>query len=116
MNQATQKTARDMDQRARRTSIVNVTNEDYQMSIEDRLVIWTGSGTNDKDILLPPVAQAAGMIFSIIAELADTAQVTVDDAGDDTYQTQAVLDVDKDSVTYYSNGVHWVVVELIQGT
>jgi hypothetical protein len=62
-------------------------------------------------ITLPAVAEAAGLLFTIMATIADAQAITLQDQDDsDDYQGDWTLDADNDSIALYSDGRKWIVV------
>jgi hypothetical protein len=116
MTQVANREFADINQVPRRGQIVFLTNEDHECSLSDRAIRWTGSGTADNTITLPPVGKAAGLTITISATIADTAQVTVEDYNDDSdVWTDVVLDVDNDRMIVYSDGVQWWQMQTVEG-
>jgi len=82
-----------------------------EMTLRDQFLRVSGSSTTSTTITLPSVAEAAGLTFTITANIADTAVYLLQDRDDSLNWTNLTLDADEDRVTLYSNGREWVVVE-----
>ena len=79
------------------------------MTVKDRVVrvvTATAAGATFA-ITLPPVAEAAGQIFVINLVTKATYNVTIDDAGDDTNQSQVTLTASGNYLVTYSDGERW---------
>jgi hypothetical protein len=87
---------------------------DYQMSVRDYVVRpLAGDATGPFTVTLPPVEQAAGRWYSIVAREADVnANVTVEDHMDDSecWEGDFVLDGQCDAVLCYSDGLKWTCI------
>lgn len=84
--------------------------EGGQLGIRQQTVIVNANTeTGNFTISLPSVTEAAGLIYSIRARIANTRVVTVTDAGDGDLSDQT-LDTDGDHVLLYSDGLSWHVL------
>jgi len=108
MTQVTNKDFAEVGQNPRRSQTVFLTNEDYQITLQDRAIRISVSGSDTWTLTLPPVGKAAGLIFTISVTVADTAQVAVADYNDDSdVWTDLDMDADNDRVCLYSDGIQW---------
>jgi hypothetical protein len=86
---------------------------DYQMSIRDQVVrVRATAVTGDIVLTLPPVADAAGLFFSIICrEASATNTVTVEDHNDDSecWAGDLTFNGACDRALLYSDGMSWLV-------
>jgi hypothetical protein len=98
----------------RRYTMVFVNQEysgDYHMvDLEDRLTEITTEEDGDPFmVVMPPVTQAAGMMFVIrLVELGDDEVVIIFSRGDDPTFFLGLLSTEKDYVMLYSDGRHWI--------
>ncbi len=58
-------------------------------------------------VVLPPVAESAGMIFFIQFVTKATNDCTIDDDADDADFDQVTLDTQNDAFVLISDGIHW---------
>lgn len=79
------------------------------LDVNERVVIATVDGAN-YNITLPPVAEAAGFIFTIIADVASAHAATIVDKGDDSRWIDLALNVDEEYVILYSTGDNWLIL------
>jgi hypothetical protein len=108
MTQTTNRDFNEIGQQPRRERIVWITNEDYEVQLEDRAIRWSGTGQAANTITLPPVAKAKGLIFTISATIAGSAALTVEDYNDDSdVWSDLTLDADNDRVALDSDGIQW---------
>ena len=92
-----------------------VTEPTYAMNVDDFLVVVdNSSATQENTILLPPVVQAKGNVYTIYVMTGNASfDLIVDDAGDDanwvavTFSQADTLTYDKESMAVYSDGDHW---------
>ena len=85
-------------------------NADYQMSVRDYVVRPSSQGAGAITITLPPVAEARGRIYTIIARAASgTNTITIQDKDDsECWMGDIVLNGKCDGVALYSDGLTWV--------
>ncbi len=92
--------------------------EDYQMTIRDRVVRADADPDSGAfTITLPPVDEAAGYLFTIVARDADgTNTVTVEDHEDDSecWKGDITLNGPCDECALYSDGLKWYRLALDQ--
>lgn len=77
---------------------------DYSMSNLDYAVRPTGAGT----VTLPPVAEAAGRIHSVVIRTAIA--VTITNKGDSEFWVDIALTATDDNAVLYSDGMKWLVL------
>ena len=79
---------------------------DYQMTTRDYVTRVVASAATV--ITLPPVAEASGRLYSILARTATSANtVTIQDKGDSESWTDIVLVTDDNYAVMYSDGMKW---------
>jgi hypothetical protein len=86
-------------------------NVNYQMSTRDYVVRpFANRGTGPIVITLPPVAEAKGRFYSIIAREADTTNtITVQDKDDsECWNGDVTLNGTCDKLLMYSDGLAWL--------
>lgn len=89
-------------------------NADYQMATYDYVVRPSADPTSGPIVLtLPPVAEAKGRIYSIIARDADgTNFITVQDKDDsECWAGDITLNGKCDRIALYSDGLAWIVLQ-----
>lgn len=90
--------------------IVHVTDTTYQMKVQDSLVICDTT-SNAITITLPPVAEAAGKIFTIILNVDGGNDVTVTDYQTDSWYSTDIFDITMNDIgdgnCLYSDGFAW---------
>lgn len=91
------------------TSAVTVTT--YSLTSLIRHLMVTTNGANAITVTLPPVAEAAGQIYSVVLDVDGGVNCTVTDAGDDADFTDIVLDDEDDFCVLISNGVKWMFLQ-----
>ena len=78
------------------------------LTISQRLVFGTVNTANGSyTVTLPDVAEAAGLIFYVRADVANSKVLTLEDNGNDAGLTDLVLDTDNDSIILFSTGKEW---------
>jgi len=72
-------------------------------------VLCTTGAVSDVDLVLPPVGEAAGKLYSITLVTDGGKDVTVNDHGDDSRVafTAVTLDTAEDYILLYSDGARW---------
>lgn len=81
------------------------------LTVRQQLVRATSNTTYPSyTVTLPPVYEAAGLIFSIRATIADVQAITVTDGGDDPDFVNLTLDTDGDAALLFSDGLRWWVI------
>lgn len=68
------------------------------------------TASDDWTLTLPPVAEARGLMYSIVATIANAKTITVTDGGDDSNFSDLTLDTDDDHVVLWSDGERWHVL------
>ena len=82
-----------------------------QLTVQQRRVKATANTANPSwTLTLPPVVEAAGLLFSIVSVIADVQAVTVTDAGDDANFVDLTLDTTDDAALLMSDGNRWWVL------
>jgi hypothetical protein len=85
---------------------------DYQMLVTDYVVrVYANDASGPITITLPPVEQAAGRIYTIVAREADVnAAILVQDKDDsECWEGDQVMNGDCDALICYSDGLMWFV-------
>ena len=77
---------------------------------EQSVIITSGHADNTMTLTLPPVQEAAGKFYFIIATAGATAATTVTDDGDDAGYSNLTMDANADHVLIYSTGERWLTV------
>lgn len=82
----------------------------YTMSAsEQTVIVASGHSSNTLTLTLPPVHEAAGKFYFIIATAGATATTTVEDDNGDAGFADLTMDADADHVLLYSTGERWIV-------
>ena len=86
-------------------------NADYQMSVRDYVLRPTSQGAGPIILTLPPVSEARGRWYSIIARAASALNtITITDRNDsECWGNDIVLNGKCDRVLLYSDGLAWMV-------
>jgi len=87
-------------------------NADYEMSVRDYVLRPSNDveGGGNITVTLPPVAEAKGRIYSIVARNADAVNtITIEDNNDDSecWLGDIVMDGKCDRLLLYSDGLCW---------
>ena len=69
--------------------------------------VTANTATDDWALTLPAVGEAAGMVVTIRATIANSKTVEVQDQDDSVGWTNIDLDTDADYVVLYCDGVYW---------
>ncbi len=77
------------------------------MTTRNRSVILTTNSDNGIAVVLPPVAESAGMWFTIHLVARATNDVTINDDADDADFAQVTLNLTNEQVILFSDGIHW---------
>jgi hypothetical protein len=77
---------------------------------EQAIIVASGHADNTLTLTLPPVQEAAGKFYFIIATNGATATTTVEDDGGDAGYADLTMDADADHVLIYSTGERWLTV------
>lgn len=87
-------------------------NADYQMTTRDYVVRPSSQGAGPITLTLPPVAEARGRFYSILARAASAVNtITVQDMDDsECWMGDIVLDGKCDGLLLYSDGLTWIQV------
>jgi len=81
------------------------------LTVRQQVVRATANtATGDYTVTLPPVADAAGLIFFIVSIIANSKTITVTDAGDESQFSDLTLDTTDDHAILISDGLRWYVV------
>ena len=80
----------------------------YSLTTAIRHLMATTTSAGTLAVTLPPVAEAAGMIFSVYLDTFATSSVSIADAGDDADFTTRTLDAADEFIVLFSNGVRWL--------
>ena len=88
--------------------VLNQGDANFTMTILNRVVRFTGV-SSARTCTLPPVEEAAGLIFVIIA-VVDGTSLTITDGGDDALHSDQVTNADNEYSILYSDGFHWYVL------
>ena len=81
------------------------------LTIREQVVrVTANTASDDWTLTLPSVAEAAGLLFSIVSTIANAKTVTVADAGDDADFSNLTLDTDDDYAVLWSDGLRWYVL------
>jgi len=85
---------------------------DYYMAPWETTVI-IDSAANDFDVVLPPVAEAKGRLYTVAIITYGSDAVAVIDYKDDSedFPATIALDANYDRVLMYSDGIHWWIVK-----
>ena len=78
------------------------------LTLSQRLVFATVNTANGSfTITLPDVGAAAGLIFYVRVDVANTKVLTLEDNGNDAGLSDLTLDADNDSIILFSTGKEW---------
>ena len=80
------------------------------MNIRQRSWKLITDGTNATTMTLPPVAEAAGMIFLFYLVTDGGQNVTITDDADDADFTDVTMDTENDAFVLVSDGIHWFAI------
>ncbi len=80
------------------------------MNIRQRSYIIITDNTNATTMTLPPVAEAAGMIFLFYLVTDGGQNVTITDDADDADFTDVTMDTENDAFVLVSDGIHWFAI------
>lgn len=82
------------------------------LALYQQYVHATGNTANGSfTVTLPPVAAAKGLTFNVTVTIANSKIITLADQDDSEDWSDLTLDADDDSVTVYSDGHRWHVIE-----
>ena len=82
-------------------------NKTLYLRVDQRVFIAITDATYTLTLTLPPVAEAAGMIYSVAVQTDGGQDLTVTDKGDDTDFDDVTFADANDRGLFYSDGVHW---------
>jgi hypothetical protein len=91
---------------AGRSAVSFVTATTHDVGLEDRVNIYDTT-SNAITATLPPVAEAAGMIFTFQLQTDGGNDLTITDDGDDTDFVDVVIKAVNLSAVLISDGIHW---------
>lgn len=75
-----------------------------------RVRCLANTATDSYTVTLPPASEAAGLIITIRAVIANSKAVTVAHAGDSQGWSNLTLGTDGDHVALYCDGISWYVI------
>ncbi len=87
------------------TSSASVTT--YTMTVDERSLKLTTDGSNALSVVLPPVAEAGGMLYFFYLVGDSVVDVTITDKGDDADYDDITMNTANDAFVLFSDGIHW---------
>ena len=80
----------------------------YTFTGRVRHLVCTTNDTEPIAVVLPPVSECAGQIFTVYLDAFSTDSVTINDNGDDPDLTEITLGAADQFAVIMSNGVRWL--------
>lgn len=84
----------------------------YTATVDDRVIVASSAGAAFT-ITLPPVADAEGMVLTVIKDDLAANPITLDGDGAETIDgnaTVATIDAQYDTITLYCDGTEWFII------
>jgi len=89
-------------------AVADVAATGYTFTGRVRHLIATTNNTEPIAVVLPPVSECAGQIFTVYLDAHSTDDVTINDNGDDPDFTTITLNAADEFAVIMSNGVRWL--------